>query len=132
MTKSVIKNSDGSVLIELNKKGINAILVDGNNIKVGEYDGVEFMEKNIKIQDLAIKVVDKVMHLLVTCPSVSSIILSDMFYVKFSYQGEDVIAFISEDGTITFDKDLDIPEEIKKKLLLCVNRFKDIFLLSSQ
>jgi len=130
MTKSVIKNDDGTVLIELNKKGINAILVKGNDIKIGEYDGVDFIEKNMKKEDFVIRIVDEVRQLLSSCYYVSSIIMSDMFYVKFNYQGEDVIAFISEDGMITFDKDLDIPEEIKKELLLCVKRFKDIFLLS--
>ena len=130
MTKSVIKNDDGTVLIELNKKGINAILVDNNNIKIGEYDGVDFVEKNMKKEEFVIRIVDEVRQLLSSCYFVSSIIMSDMFYVKFNYQGEDVIAFISEDGMITFDKDLDIPEEIKKELFLCVKRFKDIFLLS--
>jgi len=130
MTKSIIKNDDGTILIELNKKGINAILAKDNDIKIGEYDGVDFTEKNMKKEDFVIRIVDEVKQLLSSCSFVSSIIMSDMFYVKFSYQGEDVIAFISEDGMITFDKDLDIPEEIKKELLLCVKRFKDIFLLS--
>jgi len=130
MTKSVIKNDDGTILIELNKKGINAILVKGNDIKIGEYDGVDFIERNMKKEDFVIRIVDEVKQLLSSCSFVSSIIMSDMFYVKFSYQGEYVIAFISEDGMITFDKDLDIPEEIKKELLLCVKRFKDIFLLN--
>jgi len=130
MTKSIIKN-DGAILIEINKRGINAILVDGENIKIGDFDGVEFKERSMKKEEFVFEVVNKVKQLLSSCPFVSSIVMSDMFYVKFNYQGEEVIAFISEDGTITFDKELNIPEEVRKDLLFCVKKFKDIFTTTS-
>jgi len=40
MTKSVIRHENG-LLIELNKRGVEAILVNGE-VSLGEYDGVEF------------------------------------------------------------------------------------------
>ncbi|BCU71466.1 hypothetical protein [Stygiolobus caldivivus] len=50
MTKSIIRLDKG-FLIELNKKGIEVILVDGK-IKVGNYDGVNFTEKRVSEQKM--------------------------------------------------------------------------------
>lgn len=126
MTKSIIKY-DNEILIELNKRGINAILVN-NSIKVGEYDGVEFKEKEMKHEDFVNEIVKKVKELIGYCDFVTSIVMSDMFYVKFYFNDIEVIAFISDDGQITYNVQVELPEEIKVKLYECVKRFKEIFI----
>lgn len=128
MTKSIIKESDGTILIELNKKGINAILVKDNEIRIGEFDGVEFREKGMKKEEFVEEIVRRVKGLLNYCPFVKSIVMSDMFYVKFNYRDREVIAFISADQNITYDQQMEIPTDLRINLLQCVKRFKDIFL----
>ncbi|BFH72172.1 hypothetical protein SJAV_01160 [Sulfurisphaera javensis] len=126
MTKSIIKTND-KILIEVNKRGINAILVNGE-IKIGEYDGVDFKEKEMKHEEFVKEIVMKVKDLMQSCNFVLSIVMSDMFYVKFLYDNKEIIAFISEDGEVTYNTEINIPDEIKVKLYDCVKGFKDIFL----
>jgi len=119
MTKSIIKAGD-KLLIELNKKGIGAILVNGE-IKVGEYDGVDFIEKGLKEgkEEYVRSVVSSVKDLLSKCPHVVAITMSDMFYVKFLLSEEEVIAFINENG-VTFNKEIMVDKEIINEIEKCV------------
>ena len=68
MTKSIIKNADGTILIEINKKGINAILVDGGKIKVEDFDGVEFKEKIMKKEEFVVEVVKRLSNCFLLVP----------------------------------------------------------------
>ena len=127
MTKSIIRLDHG-FLIELNKKGINAILVD-DVIKVGEYDGVEFKEKEVSEEKVNFvkSVVEEVKKMMSECTHVKSIIMSDMFYVKFDYEGKEVIAFVSEDS-VTFNVEEDVDQSFKDEIKRCVERFKEVML----
>ena len=122
MTKSIIKLGD-KVLIELNKKGVGAILVDGE-IKVGDYDGVDFIEKGLKEgkEEYVRSVVSSVKELLSRCPHVIAVTMSDMFYVKFLLGEEEVIAFINE-NEVTFNKEVVVDKEIINEILGCVENF---------
>ncbi|BAB66756.1 hypothetical protein [Sulfurisphaera tokodaii] len=128
MTKSIIKIDD-KILIEINKKGISAILVNGE-IKVGDYDGVEFKETKMKHEEFVKEIVDKVKEFLLKCNFIQSIVMSDMYYIKFHLGEREVIAFISEDGKITLNVEVELNEDLKEKLLLCVDEFKKLLKIS--
>lgn len=127
MTKSVIRHENG-LLIELNKRGIEAILVNGE-VSLGEYDGVEFRKKQVSDDKVEFvrKVVSEVKTMMENCPHVISIIMSDMFYVKFLFNGKEVVAFVSED-MITFSSEGEVDEELKDEIKKCVDRFKEVIL----
>ena len=131
MTKSIIRLDKG-FLIELNKKGIEVILVYGE-VKVGDYDGVSFTEKGVSEQKMEYvgKIVEDVKKMMGTCPHVKSIIMSDMFYVKFEYAGNEVIAFVSE-GMTTFNAEVEVDKAIKEEIERCVERFKEVILKSTE
>jgi hypothetical protein len=118
MTKSVIRHENG-LLIELNKRGVEAILVNGE-VSLGEYDGVEFKKKRVSEDkaEFVRKVVSEVRTMMESCPHVISIIMSDMFYVKFLFNGKEVVAFVSED-MITFSSEGEVDEELKTKSEMC-------------
>ncbi|QIW24584.1 hypothetical protein EWF20_10870 [Sulfolobus sp. S-194] len=124
MTKSIIKIDD-KILIEINKKGINAILINGE-IKVGDYDGVEFKVTKMKNEEFVKEIVDKVKEFLLKCNFIQSIVMSDMYYIKFYLNKREVIAFISEDGKITLNVEVELNEDLKEKLFLCVDEFKKL------
>jgi hypothetical protein len=126
MTKSLIKLDDNKFLIEINKRGINAIMVN-NEIKVGDFDGVEFIEKDVKEKDKEFinDIVSKMRKLLENCKFVKSIVLSDLIYVKFNMGELDVIAFVSEDS-ITFNEEIKLSSDLIESIRNCAKAFKDI------
>jgi len=89
MTKSVSKlkiEGKDVIMIELRKHGIDSIMLNGE-IKVGEYDGVDFVKKEVSEEKMKIakEYSLKVKELLNLCPCIISIVYSDMLYVKFYY-----------------------------------------------
>lgn len=121
MTKSVIKQGN-SIIIELYKGGIEAIKVNGE-IKVGEFDGVDFVEKSVseeklnKARDYAKKILNAISY----CPCVISIVFSDMLYVKFMYRNQEVVAFIS--NCVTYNRQIPIDKDTENRILECSKKF---------
>lgn len=128
MTKSILRLGENKLLIEIRKRGVDTIYFDGK-IRVGDYDGVEFVERDVNEEKrkFAEEVVRKVLSLLSKCESVSSIVLSDLVYIKFRYGSEEIVAFISEDNNITFDKPIAESQALKSMLLNCKEEAMIIF-----
>jgi len=121
VTKSVIKQGN-SIIIELYKGGIEAIKVNGE-IKVGEFDGVDFVEKSVSEEKLnkARDYAKKILNAISSCPCIISIVFSDMIYTKFVYNGQEVVAFIS--NCVTYNKQISIDKDTENRLLECSKKF---------
>lgn len=130
MTKSILRTKDG-ILIEIRKHGIDSIYYNGK-IRIGEYDGVEFIKKDVSEEKLkfAEKLVAEVNRFLSICPEVISFVFSDMIYIKFKYENEEIVAFISEDNSVTFDKPY-VGNNIRDRLLYCKEEALKILTLRS-
>ncbi|BDC19163.1 hypothetical protein [Acidianus sp. HS-5] len=130
MTKSISKLKIGGkdvIIIELRKHGIDSIMLDGE-VSVGEYDGVDFVKKDASEEKMKIAkdYSSKMKELLSSCACIISIVYSDMLYVKFYYNSTDVIAFISQNGYTTYNKQIPIDKSIEDKIKDCAMRFLDI------
>ncbi|WP_373468997.1 hypothetical protein [Acidianus infernus] len=130
MTKSVSKlKIEGKevIMIELRKHGIDSIMLNGE-IKVGEYDGVDFVKKEVSEEKMKIaeEYSLKVKELLNLCPCIISIVYSDMLYVKFYYNSVDVIAFISQNGYTTYNKQISIDKSTEGRIKDCALKFLEI------
>ena len=131
MTKSVSKlkiEGKDVIIIELRKHGIDSIMLNGE-ITVGEYDGVDFVKKDVNEEKM--KIAEgyslKIKELLSSCPCIISIVYSDMLYVKFYYNSTtEVIAFISQNGYTTYNKQIPIDKQTEEKIKDCAMRFLDI------
>jgi len=121
VTKSVIKQGN-SIIIELYKGGIEAIKVNGE-IKVGEFDGVDFVEKSVSEEKLnkARDYAKKILNAISLCPCIISIVFSDMIYTKFMYKDQEVVAFIS--NCVTYNKQISIDKDTENRLLECSKKF---------
>ncbi len=121
MTKSVIKQGD-SIIIELYKGGIEAIKIDGE-IKVGVFDGIDFIDKSVSEEKLnkARDYAKKILSSISSCPCIISIVFSDMIYTKFMYRGQEVVAFIS--NCVTYNKQISIDKDTESKLVECSKKF---------
>ncbi|ARM75773.1 hypothetical protein [Acidianus manzaensis] len=126
MTKSIVR-CNGDILVELRKHSIDTILYRDGNIKIGEYDGVDFREKQASKEkyQIAKNYMEKILELLTSCDEIISFVYSDIIYIKFVYSKCIIIAFISGD-TMTFNKEIKINEETKEKILNCKNKFLQI------
>ncbi|MCY0883363.1 MAG: hypothetical protein OWQ50_06120 [Acidianus infernus] len=130
MTKSVSKlKIEGKevIMIELRKHGIDSIMLNGE-IKVGEYDGFDFVKKEVSEEKMKIaeEYSLKVKELLNLCPCIISIVYSDMLYVKFYYNSVDVIAFISQNGYTTYNKQISIDKSTDGRIKDCALKFLEI------
>ncbi len=130
MTKSVSKLEIGGkdvIIIELRKHGIDSIMLNGE-VTVGDYDGVDFVKKEVSEEKMKIaeEYSSKVKELLTSCPCVISVVYSDMLYVKFNYNSTDIIAFISGNDYITYNKQIPIDKLTEEKIKDCAMKFLDI------
>jgi menaquinone-dependent protoporphyrinogen IX oxidase len=123
MTKSIIKQGN-SMIIELYKGGIEAIKINGE-IKIGEFDGVDFIEKHVSEEKMARakSYVEKILDAMSSCPCIISIVFSDMIYTKFTYKGKEIVAFISK--CVTYNKQISVDKDTENRIVNCSKKFLD-------